>query len=144
FRGGRIVDRRRLQDRPRDGVRRSRGVQEASGIVRLCHRAGDWATSYRRHRASVKKKNVRDLPRPDFQQIFALHFWHRIRSNRGRSRVGMAESFLKEQLERIKKLTERISAVEGQRERLADEIAHDREAMHRTPLHEVRDYRPYP
>jgi len=55
----------------------------------------------------------------------------------------MPESFLKEQLERIKKLTERISAVEGQRERLADEMAHDREAMHRTPLHEVRDYRPY-
>ena len=55
----------------------------------------------------------------------------------------MAESFLKEQLERIKKMTERMSAVQGESERLADEMAHDREAMHHGPLHEVRDYRPY-
>ena len=55
----------------------------------------------------------------------------------------MAESFLKEQLERIKKMTERMSAVQGQAERLANEMAHDREAMHHGPLHEVRDYRPY-
>lgn len=55
----------------------------------------------------------------------------------------MAESFLKEQLERIKKLTERMSAVEVQSERLASEIAHDREAMHQGPLDEVRDYRTY-
>ena len=55
----------------------------------------------------------------------------------------MAESFLKEQLERIKRMTERMSAVQGQSERLANEMAHDREAMHYSPLHEVRDYRPY-
>jgi hypothetical protein len=55
----------------------------------------------------------------------------------------MAESFLKEQLERIKKLTERMSAVEAQSERLANEMAHDREALHQGPLHEVRDYRTY-
>ena len=55
----------------------------------------------------------------------------------------MAESFLREQLERIKRLTERISAVEGQSERLADEMAHDREAMHHGPLQDVRDYRTY-
>jgi hypothetical protein len=55
----------------------------------------------------------------------------------------MAESFLKEQLERIKRMTERMSAVEGQSERLANEMAHDREAMHHSPLHDVRDYRTY-
>jgi hypothetical protein len=55
----------------------------------------------------------------------------------------MAESFLKEQLERIKKLTERMSAVEGQSERLADEMARDRASMHQDPLHEVRDFRTY-
>jgi hypothetical protein len=55
----------------------------------------------------------------------------------------MAESFLKEQLERIRKLTERMSAVESNAQRLADEIAHDRESMHHSPLHEVRDYRTY-
>lgn len=55
----------------------------------------------------------------------------------------MAESFLKEQLERIKKLTEWMSAVERNSERLADEMAHDRESMHHSPLHDVRDYRTY-
>lgn len=55
----------------------------------------------------------------------------------------MAESFLQEQLERIKRLTERMTAVEGQSERLANEMAHDREAMHHGPLHDVRDYRTY-
>ena len=55
----------------------------------------------------------------------------------------MAESFLQEQLERIKKLTERMSAVEGQTERLANELARDRASMHRGPLYEVRDYRTY-
>ena len=55
----------------------------------------------------------------------------------------MAESFLKEQVERIKKLTERMSAVEGRSQQLADEMAHYREAMHHSPLHDVRDYRTY-
>jgi hypothetical protein len=55
----------------------------------------------------------------------------------------MAESFLREQLERIKKLTERMSEVEGQAERLANEMAQDRASMHQDPLHEVRDYRTY-
>jgi hypothetical protein len=55
----------------------------------------------------------------------------------------MAESFLQEQLERIKRLTKRMTAVETQSERLANEMAHDREAMHHGPLHDVRDYRTY-
>ena len=37
----------------------------------------------------------------------------------------MAESFLKEQLERIKKMTERMSAVQGESERLADDVECD-------------------
>jgi hypothetical protein len=55
----------------------------------------------------------------------------------------MAESFLKEQLERIQKLTERMSAVQSHAAELSDAMAHDRAAMRQTPLHEVRDYRTY-
>jgi hypothetical protein len=55
----------------------------------------------------------------------------------------MAESFLREQLERIRALTERMTAVQNRVAELSDEIAHDREAMHQGPLHEVRDYRTY-
>jgi hypothetical protein len=55
----------------------------------------------------------------------------------------MAESFLKEQLERIRKLTERMSAVQSHAAELSDAMAHDRAAMRQTPLHEVRDYRTY-
>ena len=55
----------------------------------------------------------------------------------------MAEAFLKEQLERIRKLTERMSAVQDHASRLVDEMAHDRESMRQSPLQEVRDYRPY-
>jgi hypothetical protein len=55
----------------------------------------------------------------------------------------MDESFLKEQLERIRRLTERMSAVQRRAAEFSDAMAHDRDAMHHTPLHEVRDYRTY-
>jgi hypothetical protein len=55
----------------------------------------------------------------------------------------MAESFLKEQLERIRKLTERISKLENSAAELSDAMAHDREALKQGPLHEVRDFRLY-
>jgi len=55
----------------------------------------------------------------------------------------MAESFLKEQLERIRKMTERISALESHAAELSDAMAHDRAAMRQGPLHDVRDYRLY-
>jgi hypothetical protein len=55
----------------------------------------------------------------------------------------MAESFLKEQLERIRKMTERMSALESSAAELSDVMAHDRAAMRQGPLDEVRDYRVY-
>ena len=55
----------------------------------------------------------------------------------------MAESFLQEQLERIQRLTERMTAVEKHAAELSEAMAHDREALRQSPLHEVRDYRPY-
>jgi hypothetical protein len=55
----------------------------------------------------------------------------------------MAESLLEEQLERIKRLTEKITQVQNRTADLANEIARDRELLHYSPLHEVRDYRLY-
>jgi len=55
----------------------------------------------------------------------------------------MAESFLREQLERIQRLTERMTAVQKHTAELSEAMAHDREALRYSPLHEVRDYRPY-
>ena len=55
----------------------------------------------------------------------------------------MAESFLKEQLERIRKLTERMSVLQSHAAELSDVMAHDRESLRHSPLHAVRDYRPY-
>lgn len=55
----------------------------------------------------------------------------------------MAESFLKEQLERIQRLTERMSAVQSHAAELSSEMAQARQAICHTPLHEVRDYRTY-
>ena len=56
----------------------------------------------------------------------------------------MAESFLlREQLERIQRLTERMTAVQKRAAELSEALAHDREALRCGPLQEVRDYRPY-
>jgi len=55
----------------------------------------------------------------------------------------MAESFLKEQLERIRRLTERMTALQNHATELSEAMMHDREALHQSPLHEVRDYRTY-
>jgi hypothetical protein len=56
----------------------------------------------------------------------------------------MAESFLKEQLERIRRMTESMSALESHVAELSDAMAHDRAAMRQGPLDEVRDYRLHP
>ena len=53
----------------------------------------------------------------------------------------MAESFLKEQLERIRKLTEQLTAVESNASELSHAMADDRAALRQGPLHQVRDYR---
>jgi len=55
----------------------------------------------------------------------------------------MAESFLKEQLERIRRMTERMSALESNAAELSDVMAHARAAMRQGPLQQVRDYRVY-
>lgn len=55
----------------------------------------------------------------------------------------MAESFLKEQLERIRRMTERLSALEAHTAELSDAMANDRAEMRQGPLHEVRDCRLY-
>jgi len=56
----------------------------------------------------------------------------------------MAEAFLEEQLERIKRLTEQMKQVSSQSAELSDTLAHHRETTHHTPLDDVRDYRTYP
>ena len=56
----------------------------------------------------------------------------------------MAESFLlREQLERIQRLTARMAAVQKDAAEVSEAMAHDREALRSSPLDEVRDYRPY-
>ena len=52
----------------------------------------------------------------------------------------MAESFLEEQLKRIKKMSEQMSRVTTE---LSNELARDREKCHQGPIDEVRDLRTY-
>ena len=53
----------------------------------------------------------------------------------------MAESFLKEQLERIRRMTERMSALESSAAELSDVMAHDRAAMRQGAFAPGPDYR---
>jgi hypothetical protein len=55
----------------------------------------------------------------------------------------MAESFLEEQLRRIKAMSERMSRVSNSAAELSSELARDRESSRQDPL-EVRDLRTYP
>lgn len=55
----------------------------------------------------------------------------------------MSDPFLEEQLERIRKLTERMSEMHNRAAEVSETIERDREALRQSPLHEVRDYRPY-
>ena len=52
----------------------------------------------------------------------------------------MAESFLEEQLKRIREMTEQMSRATNHAAQLKDELARNREAS-RGPLTEVRDFR---
>lgn len=55
----------------------------------------------------------------------------------------MAESFLEEQLRRIREMTEQMSRV-GKQTRLASlEIEREREALRHGPLQDIRDFRTY-
>jgi len=55
----------------------------------------------------------------------------------------MAESFLEDQLKRIRELSERMSRATHDAAELSEELARNREASHQGPLHEVRDLRTY-
>ena len=53
------------------------------------------------------------------------------------------DSFLAEQLKRIHELTEQMSRLGSRTAELNEEIRRDREVMHQSPLHDVRDLRPH-
>ena len=55
----------------------------------------------------------------------------------------MAESFLEEQLARIRRLNEYMSEAWSRAAAVSDELSRGREFGHFGPLDEVRDYRPY-
>jgi hypothetical protein len=55
----------------------------------------------------------------------------------------MAETFLEEQLKRIREMTEQMSRVHNRAAELSQEVEHDRAMMRWSPLHEIRDLRSY-
>ena len=55
----------------------------------------------------------------------------------------MAESFLEEQLKRMREMSEQMSRASNQAAELTNEMARDRELQRKDPLHEVRDVRTY-
>jgi len=56
----------------------------------------------------------------------------------------MAESFLEEQLKRIRDMSEQMSRASHHAAELSIELARDREWRERSPLHDVRDLRIHP
>ena len=56
----------------------------------------------------------------------------------------MAESFLEEQLKRMKEMSERMSRVTNTAAELSNDLARDRESSRQDPLQDVRDLRTYP
>jgi hypothetical protein len=55
----------------------------------------------------------------------------------------MSESFLEEQLKRIREMSERMSRATDRAAELNNELARNREARQRGPLQEIRDLRTY-
>jgi hypothetical protein len=55
----------------------------------------------------------------------------------------MAETFLEEQLRRIREMSEQMSRVRNHAAELSEELARDRAFIRRNPLHAVRDFRSY-
>ena len=53
----------------------------------------------------------------------------------------MDHSFLAEQLERMRRLTERMSQMHSHVERNSELISRERDLLHSSPLEAVRDYR---
>jgi hypothetical protein len=55
----------------------------------------------------------------------------------------MAESFLEEQLKRMREMSEQMSRATTRAAELSNELARDRESNKQGPLHGVRDLRTY-
>ena len=55
----------------------------------------------------------------------------------------MSQSFLKDQLKRIREMTEQMARVHDDATELSRELGRDRDAAHGDPLAEVRDFRVY-
>jgi hypothetical protein len=55
----------------------------------------------------------------------------------------MAESFLEEQLKRIREMSEWMSRASNHAAELSNELERDRESRQRGPLYDVRDLRTY-
>jgi hypothetical protein len=53
----------------------------------------------------------------------------------------MAESFLEEQIRRIRQLSEWMSSVQNRVAELSGEMVRDRELAYEGPLYEIRDFR---
>ena len=56
----------------------------------------------------------------------------------------MAESFLEEQLKRMREMSEQMSRASGHAAELSNELERDRASRQRGPLYDVRDLRTYP
>jgi hypothetical protein len=56
----------------------------------------------------------------------------------------MAESFLEEQLRRMKEMSDQMSRVTNNAAELSNDLARDRESSRQDPLQNVRDLRTYP
>jgi hypothetical protein len=56
----------------------------------------------------------------------------------------MAESFLEEQVKRIRDMSEQMSRATNYVAELSNELARDRESSRQNPLQDVRDLRMYP
>jgi hypothetical protein len=55
----------------------------------------------------------------------------------------MAESFLEEQLKRIREMTEQMTRIRDNAAELTDELARGRESGRQDPWHDARDLRKY-
>jgi hypothetical protein len=56
----------------------------------------------------------------------------------------MAESFLEEQVKRMREMSEQMSRATNHLAELSNELARDRESSRQDPLQDVRDLRTYP
>ena len=85
--------------------------------------------------------SVSTFQRERVYQSRGVH-WHGIRCYRTQEQA-MADSFLEDQLKRIREMSERMSQATRHAAELNHELARNREAGRQGPLNEVRDLRTY-